>query len=501
MSGGRSLGVSLRASLHALGRVLELFGLALAIPALVAVIYWESPTLFLLPLAIGLVLGYLLERTNRGKGRLGTREAFLVTAICPLSAVILGALPYLLSDPGIGHWADALMESTAGLTTTNISSLADPAELGRPLLFWRQFSQWLGGLGAIVLALALLPRLRVGGREPEMAEQPGREVEKLSRSVHIVARRFGFLYLLLTGAAMSVLIAFRIFDVDERLSLFDSVGIALSAVSTGGFSTEAGSLAGFSSPTRWAALVIMALAGINLLLVFRALVRLEVRPLLRDGETHLYFAIAVVGTVGITAALIARSDTGLRNAAADGLFHSLSFLSTTGFTNADTAAWPLAAAAILVGLTLIGGCASSIASSQKVMRVQIIGKLLARELEQTIHPETIRHVHRNGRVVDERALRSATAFVLIFFGLLALGTLALQLDASRMDFELSVFPALADAAAALSNGGPGLGFAGPFGSFAPFSDVSKLILSGLMLLGRLEIVPIAVLLTRSYWRA
>ncbi len=501
MTGGLSLGVSLRATLHALGRTLELFGLTFAVPALVAAIYWESPLPFLIPLAIGVILGYLLERLNRGKGRLGTREAFLVVTICPLAAVLLGTAPYLLTGSGIGHWADAFMESMAALTTTNMSTVADPDQLSRPLLFWRQFSQWLGGLGAIVLALALLPRLRVGGREPETVEQPGREVEKLSRSIQIVTRRFSVVYLLLTAAAITILVAFCVFDVDDRLSLFDAVGIALSTVSTGGFSTQAGSLAELSAATRWVVLIFMTLAGANLLLVFRALVRRELRPLVRDGETHLYLAIGAIGTVGIAAALAARGGAGFWNATGDGLFHSLSFLSTTGFTSVDTAEWPLAAAAILVGLVLIGGCASSLAGSQKVMRVQIVGKLLMRELEQTVHPETIRHIRRNRRVVDERAVRSVSAFVLIFFGLLALGTLALQLDASRMDFDLNVFPAVADAAAALSNGGPGLGFAGPFGSFAPFSDVSKLILSALMLLGRLEVIPVAVLLTRGYWRA
>jgi trk system potassium uptake protein TrkH len=272
-------------------------------------------------------------------------------------------------------------------------------------------------------------------------------------------------------------------------------------VSTGGFSPHAGSLADFSTATQWVVLVFMILAGANILLVFRALVRREGRPLLRDSETRLYFAIGILGTIGIAAALSAENTANGWSAVRQGLFESVSFLTTTGFTSADIAAWPLAAVAILVGLVLIGGCASSLAGSQKIMRVQIIGKMLHRELVQTVHPETIRHIRRNRRQVDERAVRGVTAFVLVFFGLLALGTLALELEASRVGFHLNVFSAIADAAAALANGGPGLGFAGPMGSFAPFSEISKLVLSALMLLGRLEIIPIAVLFTRSYWRA
>ncbi|MGA9761068.1 MAG: TrkH family potassium uptake protein [Gaiellaceae bacterium] len=496
----RSIGVSVRASLHALGRIMEIGSLTLALPALVAAGYVENPLPFLYPLAIGLALGFLLERTNRGKGRLGTREVFLVIVLAWLAGALVGSLPYLLASHGLGHWPDAFMESMAGLTGTNISVLSHPGALPRSLLFWRQFSQWLGGLGVIVLTLALLPRLRVGGREPTIAEPPGQEVERLSRGVRIVIRRFGVLYVALTATAMLTLAGLALFDVDDRLNVFDAIGLAFSTVSTGGFSTHAGSLADFSVATQWVVFVFMALAGANIVLLFRGLVRREGRPLLRDSETRLYVFIALLGAGGIAAALTAGNVTSGWHSVREGLFASVSFLTTSGFTVGNISTWPLAATAILVGLALIGGCAFSLSGSQKILRVLIIGKLLRRELTQTIHPEAVLHIRINRRRIDERAVRGAVAFVLVFFGLLALGVLALELDAARMDFTLNVFPALADTTAALSNGGPGLGFAGPLGSFAPFSDVSKFVLSGLMLLGRLEIIPIAVLFSRSYWR-
>ena len=498
----QTLGVSVRASLHALGRILEIGSLTLVVPALVGAIYRESPLPFLVPLAIGLAVGFVLERSNRGRGRLGTREAFLVAVLAWMAAALLGAVPYFLAKHGLHHFADAFVESMAGLTTTNVSVLANPAtQLTHSLLFWRQFSQWLGGLGAIVLALALLPRLRVGGRELMATEQPGREVERLSQGVQAVIRRFGALYVALTAVAALTLIGLDLFDIDDRLNVFDSIGIAFSTVSTGGFSPRADSIAAYSSATQWVVFGFMLLAGLNILLVFRAFVRRELRPLIRDSETRLYVTIGILGAIGVAAALVADNAGVDSRSVRDGLFQSFSFLTTTGFTNANIAAWPLAASAILVGLVLIGGCASSLAGSQKIMRVQIIGKMLHREVVQAVHPETIRHIRRNRRLVDERAVRGVTAFVLVFFGLLALGTLVLELDAARMNFHLEIFPAIADAAAALANGGPGLGFAGPAGSFAPFSDVSKLVLSALMLLGRLEIIPIAVLFSKSYWRA
>jgi trk system potassium uptake protein TrkH len=495
-----SLGVSVRASLHALGRILEIVSLTLIVPSLVAAGYLESPLPFLVPLAIGLAVGFLLDFTNRRRGRLGTREIFLVIVLVWLAAALLGSGPYLIAHHGLHHWTDAFTESMAGVTTTNISVVADPSRLPHSLLFWRQFSQWLGGLGVIVLVLALLSRLRVGGREPTVTEQPGREIEWLSRNVQVVVRRFGLFYLGLTVVLALTLIGLDLSDVDDRLNVFNSIGIALSTVSTGGFSPHAGSLAAFAIATRWVVFVFMLLAGANILLVFRALVRGEVRPLLRDGETRLYAAIAVLGAGGIAAALAAKSVVRNGRAVREGFFQSISFLTTTGFTSTDITGWPIAATAILVGLALIGGCASSLAGSQKILRVQIVGKILHRELVQSVHPETVLHVRTNRRLVDERAIRGVTAFVLLFFGLLALGVLALELDATRMSYNLNVFHALADTTAALSNGGPGLGFAGPAGSFAPFSDVSKLVLSALMLLGRLEIIPVAVLFTRSYWR-
>jgi len=494
------IGVSIRGSLHALGRTLEIASLALALPALVAAIYRESPLPFLIPLAVGLALGYLLERTNRGKGRLGTREVFLIVVLAWLAAALLGCGPYLLAAHGLKHFTDAFMESMAGLTTTNISVVAKPGGLPHSLLFWRQFSQWLGGLGVIVLTLALLPRLRIGGREPTIAEQPGQEVERLSRGVKIVIRRFGLLYLGLTLAAALTLIGLALFDVDDSLNVFNSVGLAMSSVSTGGFSPHAGSLADFSPATQWVVFAFMALAGTNIVLLFRGLMRREGRPFLRDSETRLYAVIALLGAVGIGAALSAGGVASGWHAIREGLFESVSFLTTSGFTISNISTWPLAATAILVGLALIGGCAFSLSGSQKILRVQIIGKLLRREVAQTVHPEAVLHIRINRRRLDERAVQGVIAFALIFFGLLALGVLALELDAARMDSNLNVFPALADATAALSNGGPGLGFAGPMGSFAPFSDVSKLTLSALMLLGRLEIIPVAVLFSRSYWR-
>jgi len=193
---------------------------------------------------------------------------------------------------------------------------------------------------------------------------------------------------------------------------------------------------------------------------------------------------------------IARDEEAVRLA----IFQTASIITTTGFSSADFNTWPVLAAIVLVGLMFFGPSAGSTGGSVKVVRHVLVGRILRRELAQTVHPELVAPVRLNGVVVDERALRAVIVFVLLYVGCFALGTLALVLDAARTGLDLSPFQAIAAAATTLSNTGPGLGFAGPMGSFDPFSDVSKLILTGLMFLGRLEIIPIAVLFTRTYWR-
>jgi trk system potassium uptake protein TrkH len=176
-------------------------------------------------------------------------------------------------------------------------------------------------------------------------------------------------------------------------------------------------------------------------------------------------------------------------------------MTTTGFVSADFNEWTLLAAVVIVGLMLAGGSAGSTAGSVKVVRHLLIGRILRRELDQTVHPELVAPIRLNRTIVDERTLRAVLAFVLLYVGLFALGTLALMVDAARVDLDLRVIDAVAASATTLGNVGPAFGFAGPMGSFEPFSDVSKGIMVALMWLGRLEIIPIAVLLTRSYWRA
>jgi trk system potassium uptake protein TrkH len=389
----------------------------------------------------------------------------------------------------------------SGFTTTGATTLTDFDALDHSVAIWRQFTQWLGGMGIIVLFLAILPRLRVGGRQLLESELPGPEIEPLTASIRATARRLWLLYIGLTVLQALMLAGLGWTKIDERMSPFEAIAHAFTTLPTGGFSTEARSLEAFGAASQWVIVVFMLIAGANFAITYQALVRRHPRPLVRDEELRLYLALLVGGSLLL---LVELSTEGLlqgEEAIRHSVFQAVSIMTTTGYASVDFNEWTLLAAVVLVALMFAGGSAGSTAGSVKVVRHLLIGRILRRELDQTVHPELVIPVRLNRTIVDERTLRAVLAFVLLYVGLFALGTLALMMDAARVNLELRVFDAVSASAAALGNVGPAFGFAGPMGSFEPFSDVSKVIMIALMWLGRLEIIPIAVLLTRSYWRA
>jgi trk system potassium uptake protein TrkH len=253
--------------------------------------------------------------------------------------------------------------------------------------------------------------------------------------------------------------------------------------------------------TQYLLLTLMVLAGVNFLRLYRVLVQRHLRVLHRDEELRLYVGFIVVGSALLVLEVLAGGFASGEEGVRQGAFQAVSIMTTTGFATADYPEWgPLATMTLLL-LMFVGASAGSTGGSIKVVRHLLLFKLVRRELEQTIHREAVMPVRASGGVVDERALRSTVVFVLLYLLTFALGALGLVIDARRGGAELAAFEAFAAAAACLGNVGEAFGFAGPFGSYAPFSDLSTGILTALMWLGRVEIVPVAVLLTRSYWRA
>ncbi|HSC92213.1 MAG TPA: TrkH family potassium uptake protein [Gaiellaceae bacterium] len=499
-----TVGVDVAAALDLVGGLLKWLGLAFLAPAALAVA-WDEPAW---PFLVGGVLvsgfGLALDRLATGeKEQVRPREGFLVVALVWLLVPAFGAVPFVLGDVDqLSSPLDAYFESMSGFTATGATILTDIEALPRSMLFWRQFTQWLGGMGIIVLALAVLPRLRVGGRQLLERELPGpTEIERLTTSIRETARQLWVLYVGLTAALTLLLAAYGWMGIDDRLDLFEAVSHAFTTVAIGGFSTQATSVSAFGPLAQWTIALFIVLAGINFLRLYMVFVQRRPRVMARDEEFRLYLFLLLLGSAVLLAELIGDGRFAGEEVVRMAVFQAVSIMTTTGFATADYTTWGALTAVTLVALMFAGASAGSTGGSIKIVRHLLIGRLLRRELDQTVHPEIVLPIRLNSFTVDEKTLRAVLSFVLLYVGLFALGTLALAVESFRAETGVTPFEVAAAAAATLGNVGPGFGFAGPFGSYAPFSDLSTVIMTALMWLGRVEIVPIVVLFTKAYWRA
>jgi trk system potassium uptake protein TrkH len=495
----RRFAVDVPAALNLVATLVMYLSVSALAPAAVAVWYREPPWPFLGAFAIAGGAGFLVQRTTGG-GRVGFREGYLVVALTWLAAATFGALPFLLSgDPQLDRPVDALFESMSGFTTTGASILVDVEAVDHSLLLWRQLMQWLGGMGIIVLALAVLPRLRVGGRQLLESEMPGPEMDFAER-IRATARRLWLLYVGLTATMIAILVSFGLTGVDHRMGLFEAVSAAFAALPTGGFMPESRSFEDFAPATQWVTVVFMAIAGANFVLTYRVIVRRHLGAAWRDEELRLYAGLLVAASVVISAQLWAEDLATGEAAIRHGVFQTVSIMTTTGFASVDFALWPTLIVMTFVLLMFVGGSAGSTGGSIKVIRHLVLGKSLRRELRQTVHPELVSPVRLNRLVVDERALRAITSFILLYMGVFVLGSAVIAIAGAIQGPDVRPIDTIAAAATTLGNVGPAFGDVGPMSSFEPFSDVSSLTMIVLMWLGRLELIPVLVLLTRRYWR-
>ena len=501
----RRTGIDIGSALDLVGGVLKWLAPAFLVPVVVAIGYGEPFWAFLVAGAITGLAGLALDQiTGEKQGAAVTpRESFVVVALIWLLVPIFGALPYVLDGgPQLNRPIDAYFEAVSGFTATGATLVPHIEELARSMLFWRQLSHWLGGMGIIVLAVAILPRLRIGGRQLLQSELAGpTEIEQLGDTIRSTARRLWRLYVVLTLIAIGVLMFLSVTNLDDVMTPFDAVGQALSVVALGGFSTRTVSIAAFAPITQYVILIFMVIAGINFLRLYRFFVQRRVEVLAKDEELRLYLGLILVGTTLIAIEVIGGGHEHGEAAIRHSLFQATAILTTTGFATADYALWGSLATVTLLLLMFSGASAGSTGGGIKIVRHLLLFKLVKRELEQTVHREVIVPIRVNQRVVDEKALRSAIVFVLLYLLTFAVGALFLVADSRRAGEDLTAFDAFGAAAACLGNVGPAFGFAGPYGSFAPFSDFSTWICTVLMWLGRVEIIPVVVLLTRAYWRS
>jgi len=497
----RRLGVDVGGALNLVGSLIKYLSLAFLFPTAIAVGYGEPVWPFLVAGVVTAAAGIGLEAATDGKERIGAREGYLVVSLLWLLVAVFGALPYLLAVPQLSNPIDALFESMSGFSTTGSTVLTDIPALSRSMLMWRQFTQWIGGVGIIVMFLAVLPRLRVGGRQALFrAEMPGPELT-LASTIRETARQFLTLYLALTAVAVAILAALGLTGVDPRMTPYNAVAHAFTSVATGGFSTEPRSVEAFAATTQWVIVCFLLVAGTNFALLYLAIVRRRPWVLVRDEEVRVLIGVLVLASVIVVVDLMTSQTLEGADAVRHGVFSVVSMMTTTGFASANFNEWTPLAWLVLFGLALVGASAGSTSGSIKLIRHIVIAKMLRQEIDHTLHPEVIAPLRLNRAVVDERALRAIIVFVFLYLGVCVAGTVVLLLDSSLRGVELETFQGLAIAVSVLGGAGPGLGFAGPMGSYADFTDLSTLVLTALMYLGRLEIVPVFVLFTASHWRA
>ena len=494
--------MDVKATANLIGVLMKYLGLAVVFPIAVALVYHDPIWPFLAAGAITSGVGLAVERATADAAvRVGTREGFLVVAATWLIAATFASLPYLFSGGDqLGHPIDAYFEGMSGFTTTGATVLTDYDELSPSLAMWRQFTQWLGGMGIIILAIAVLPRLRVGGRQLLESELPGPEIAQLSERIRNTARRLWVLYVGLTALETLALASLGWLGIDERMNMYEALAHAFTTMPSGGFSTQANSIEAFSAATQWIVIVFMLLAGANFALMYRGITRRQPRAFARDEEFRLYLVLVGVASTALVVQLwsygLAEGEAAVRA----GIFQTVSIVTTTGYATADFAAWPTLSLLTIFALMFAGGSAGSTSGGIKLVRHLLVGKVLRRELDQTVSPEVVSPIRLNGAAVDERTLRGIAAFILLYVGFWAVGAAAIAIESAFDGIEIGALDALAISASAVGNVGPALGITGPMGSYEPLGDVSKLTMIFLMWVGRLEIIPVVVLLTRNYWR-
>lgn len=476
--------------LKTIGLLLMVFSLTLIPPILIDLIYNEDELFsfllsFLLTFLGGFILWFLTRNTTKN---FRIREGILIVVCFWVVLSLFGTLPFLLTDSIQGlSFASAFFESMSGLTTTGATTLSQLDELPKSILYYRQQLQWLGGIGIIVLAVAILPFLGVGGTELYHAEYSGITKERLTPKVRQTALALGYIYLSLT-----VLCAFGYFL--SGMNLFDAIGHSFSTIAIGGFSTHDASIGYFNSlSVELVAMLFMFLSGINFSLHFFAWNNRTLVNYLKDSEFKTYSFIVIGASVIVLTTLGMNNQySGAEESLRYGLFQTISLATTTGFVSQKFSAWPSALPVFLILLSFIGACVGSTGGGIKVVRVLMMFRLGMREIKKFIHPSAQISVKLNRSSVSEQTLIS----VLGFFSLYAIAFILIlvTLMFTGLDQESS----FSATAATINNLGPGLGVVAD--NYSLLGDSSKWVLSFSMLIGRLEVLTIIALFHKAFWR-
>lgn len=474
-----------RVVLNLLGKVLLIEAAFMALPILVALLYQESSWIyFLLPMLGAGMVGLLLSRLHVPTESLYAKEGFVTVGLSWILLSMVGALPFFLSGQ-IPHYLDAVFEAVSGFTTTGASILADVETLDHCMLFWRSFTNWLGGMGVLVFMLAILPNANGQSIHLLRAESPGPLVSKIMPKMRHSAGVLYLIYLAMTLVEIVLLLA-------GGMPLFDSLCASFSTAGTGGFSIWNNSMNYYDSYySQMVIAIFMALFGINFNVFFFLLI---CRPMtaIRSSEFRWYIAILLGAT-----AIVTFNTLSLYASTYDAFHHAFftvsSIMTTTGFCTVNFDTWPELSRMIIIFLMFIGGCAGSTAGGLKVSRLVILVKQALCELKRLVHPRTVNVLMVDHKRVPDETLHGVITYLLLYLFTIVFSILLISLDDfSTTTTSTAVF-------SAINNVGPGLDLVGPIGNYSTFSYLSKFVLCVDMLLGRLELFPIVIMLLPSTW--
>ena len=472
--------------------ILNLMGACLALPLIIALIYDEKSSIraFALVMAACLLLGevtHIALHTDINAMELRPRDSYFLVASVWIIASLIGCVPYMMTGAA-PNFFDAFFETCSGFTTTGATIINDVEALPRSLLIWRSFTQWLGGMGIIVLFVALMPRFGIKARNIAKAETPGPTVTKLTSRFTGTAQRLYIAYIILTVILVVLLMG-------GGLDLYDALNHSFTTMATGGFSIYNDSIGHFhDNYISWVITVFMFLAGTNFELFFIA-IHGNIRRALRNEEFRLYLAIILIASTAVAASLMTQGGyTSFYQAFTDSAFQVTTVMTTTGYATTNFNIWPTFCQMVLVILMVIGGSSSSTAGGVKVIRVLVLFKMIRREISIKLHGNIINDVSIEHQKVLPETVTYIIGFVTMYFITLIVGTFLISV--TGLGNLVTNFTAVLSC---ISNVGPGLDSVGPVFTYHFYDGFSKLVLSMVMIAGRLELSTFFILFSRFFW--
>lgn len=463
-----------------LGNILEVEAI-LMIPSLLVSLYYNEYDInsFMISIILIGITGIILSKKTVYKKSIKTKEGLAIVALGWILCSLFGSLPFIISG-SIPSWIDSFFETVSGLTTTGATLIDNVEILPKGILFWRSFTHWIGGMGILVFTVALLPTIGVGGFQIFKAESPGPTAERIVPRIKNTAK---ILYITYISITVLEIVFLRI----GGMSLYESTVHTFATVGTGGFSTKNSSIGAFNSTYIHIIIsIFMLLSGVSFSLYY-ALFNRKWKDIFKNEELKLYLGIVLSSVTLIALNINSKIYHNIGLSFRDSLFQVSSIITTTGYSTVNFDEWPTFSKSILFLLMFVGGCAGSTSGGIKNIRILVLAKLVKREFRKIFHPRAVVPIKNRERAIPNDVVASISSFFILYIAIFALGTILISLEGINFESAASA------TASMLGNVGPGFGFVGPTCTYSNFSALSKLFLSLLMLLGRLELFTIMAL--------